>query len=110
MPLALAHKLIREKRAVGRGGNNKRKFQTLVRLDKFVDMRIPGGTLSTTYREDLGNTRSVVTLKRLTKEGEFVKYDSELTFKELSAGRFVSAATKRRRAAEREQQRFKKKN
>lgn len=94
-----AHQLIREGRAKGVGGNKKREFQTLVRLDRFVDMKIPGGTLTTTYREHLGDTRSVLTPKRIAPHGGgFVKYDPDLTFAELHAGHFVSAATKLRRA------------
>ena len=91
-------------------GNEKRpRLISIKDVHAGVDQQIPIGTLVTTYTEDLGDTRFVITSKRVQPDGgrgSLVKYDPDLTFAELREGRFVSATTVERRAVARAERSF----
>jgi hypothetical protein len=57
-----------------------------------------GPALKATYTETHGSRR-VIQLKRPSKSGELTRWDNDLTFEELRAGRMISETTRRRMAA-----------
>jgi hypothetical protein len=90
------------------------RLKTIIDLSAGAELKVPIGSLKTTYEEPLGDTRSLITSKRVQagdkKYGDsFVAWDQGLTFKELRAGQFVSAETKVRREIARQDRAFSKK-
>lgn len=107
---SLANQRIRAGRAKIKHCNSKRLF-SIIDLDARIDMRIPGGSLSTIYREQLGNTRSCHTLKRAIgprESAEYVAWDQGLNQQDLKNGRIKSTATRLRQMEESIQHRFRK--
>ena len=96
------------------GRERRARLKTIIDLRAGWDQHLPAGALKTTYHEDLGDTRSLITSKRVQRVDkehghDFVKYDPDLTFSELRAGAFVSAVTRVRLAAARAERAFIKK-
>jgi hypothetical protein len=108
-----AAKHIREKRFKIRS-SNRRRVIAVIDLHAKVAAQIPMPA-AMTYREQLGDTRSIVVIKRLggrivaKVSGFFVEmyetrnWDPGLTFKEARDGKLISDETKLRRELERQE-------
>ncbi len=110
-----AVRLLRERKALPLWSNRKR-HKAIIDPSGRASAQIPGGALHTGTNEHLADTLSVRVLLRVdggapeTEREAFIpahfrNWDQNLTFKELRAGKFVSAETLRLRAIERERQR-----
>lgn len=92
-----ATRMIFDGRARVRDANRKR-LRCIMAVHGRVEAKLPGQR-PLTYRERLGDTRSVIVLLRVTKDGRFVPWDQGLTFKEVRAGQIISQDTRERRLA-----------
>ncbi len=72
-----------------------RNLKSIIELRSRVDHSIPGASLRSVCREQLGDTHSVLVLLRATKDKRLVPWDPRLTGEEARAGRFISAETQR---------------
>jgi len=96
---------------------NRNRIKAVVDPSARVDAQIPGAALRTVKKEHLADTYSVHVLLRVQLYGtpehpaegtvpwQTRDWDPHLTFKELRAGKFVSAETMRIRAVKREKER-----
>lgn len=85
--------LVRKKRAKVADATRQR-LRAIVELDVRVDSGLPGATLQTYYLESLGNAKWVGVQRRVTADGTLVKWDQNLTFAELRAGRIRSETSR----------------
>lgn len=86
--------LVRRKRAKVADATRQR-LRAIIEVDARVDSGLPGATLQTYYLESLGNAKWVGAQRRLTAEGTLVRWDQNLTFAEVRAGRIRSEASLR---------------
>lgn len=81
-----ATEAIRLGRAKIRDATRKRLRAIEIRDAQVCD-RIPGASLQTYYREQLRDTLSVGTQRRLSADGRLVAWDQRLTFRDIREGK-----------------------